>query len=107
MVRAIVKNLSELKTKMKTGTFYARRVQLGGRLYCTNSKESTAQSSETDRTAAFKAAASASFSSAFATGSAGASHEQGKASKALDNAADLNISVAWEAQGGDTLLSNK
>jgi hypothetical protein len=61
----------------------------------------------TEKTAAFKAAASVSFSCAFASGSASASHEQGGASKALANAADLNISVAWEGQGGDTLLSNK
>jgi hypothetical protein len=90
-----------------TGTFYARRVQLGGRLYCLTSKEASGQSSVTERTAAFKAAASVSFSSAFANGSASASHERGGASKALENAADLNISVAWEGQGGDTLLSNK
>ncbi|EED21115.1 conserved hypothetical protein [Talaromyces stipitatus ATCC 10500] len=90
----------------KYGTFYSRRVQLGGRLYCSNAKESSGQASETERTAAFKAAASASFSSAFATGSASASYEQGGASKASEKAADLNISIEWQAQGGDTLLSN-
>ncbi|KAK2782960.1 hypothetical protein FQN52_000512 [Onygenales sp. PD_12] len=90
----------------KYGTFYATRIQLGGRLFCTHSKESSGTASEADRTSAFKAAASASFSSPFATGSASASYEQGGATKSLDKAADLNVSIAWEGQGGDTLLSN-
>jgi hypothetical protein len=92
---------------MKIGIFYATRVQLGGRLSCSTTKEASGQSSEQERTSAFKAAASASFSSAFATGSASASHEQGAASKSLSKAADLDVSIVWEAQGGDTLLSNK
>ncbi|KAK2803509.1 hypothetical protein FQN50_006944 [Emmonsiellopsis sp. PD_5] len=103
---SLLKASAEFTIDYATGTFYATRIQLGGRLFCTHSKESSGTASEADRTSAFKAAASASFSAPFATGSAGASYEQGGATKSLDKAADLNVSISWEAQGGDTLLSN-
>jgi hypothetical protein len=60
-----------------------------------------------ERARAMKAAASLSFSSPFVQASANSSVASSKAENDDRSKSSLNMSMTWEAKGGDTLLCNK
>ena len=82
-------------------------MQLGGRLVSNTSTEITTKSSVEEAAEAFKIAGSASFSYSGVGASAGSSYESNEGQKEGSKSAKFNQSIAWEGQGGDTLLSNK
>ncbi|CAI7638554.1 unnamed protein product [Penicillium discolor] len=88
------------------GTFFARRVELGGRLHSEQESSEFGESTVSQRSHSLKVAASASISSSFFQASASASHENQSNSKDSNEKSSLQSSITWEAQGGDTLLCN-
>ncbi|KAJ5955240.1 hypothetical protein N7501_009519 [Penicillium viridicatum] len=88
------------------GSFFARRVELGGRLHSEQESSECSGSTVSQKSQSMKVAASASFSSSFAQASASASHERQSNSKDSNENSSLQSSITWEAQGGDTLLCN-
>ncbi|KAJ5835841.1 hypothetical protein N7447_001867 [Penicillium robsamsonii] len=88
------------------GTFFARRVELGGRLHSEQESSEFGESTVSQRSHSMKVAASVSISSSFAQASASASHENQSNSKDSNEKSSLQSSITWEAQGGDTLLCN-
>ncbi|KNG87340.1 hypothetical protein ANOM_003946, partial [Aspergillus nomiae NRRL 13137] len=93
--------------KARYGTFFATRVELGGRLHATEDSAALGNASVSEKSKAMKAAASLSFSSSWAQGSASTSSASSAAKKTEDRDSSLNVSMTWEAKGGDTLLCNK
>ena len=91
----------------KYGHVFARRVQLGGCLSCSEKRTADEDSSSQEQTTKLKGSAAASISSSFAQASVEASHEKGKTTGSENSKKNLSSSIAWEATGGDTLLCNK
>lgn len=94
--------------KKKYGTFFATRVELGGRLHSTQESEAFSQQKMSERASAMKISAAASFSyGSYAQGSA--SYSQGNSNNNTTNNqnSSFNMNMSWEAKGGDTLLCNK
>lgn len=89
------------------GTFFATRVELGGRLHATEDSAALGNASVSEKSKAMKAAASLSFSSPWVQASATASSASSSASKSQNSDSSLNVGMMWEAKGGDTLLCNK
>lgn len=91
----------------KYGDMFALEIQLGGRLSCSKAKTADSQADAEDEASKFKAAASASISSAFFKASAEFNHEHQEKKTTENSTQNLSSEVAWEATGGDTLLCNK
>jgi hypothetical protein len=89
------------------GQFLARRVELGGKLFSSESSSNIAGASASERANRMKIAASASFSSPYVQASASASHQTESTDKEVQAQSRLNKSISWRAQGGNTLLANK
>ncbi|KAE8398376.1 hypothetical protein BDV37DRAFT_288579 [Aspergillus pseudonomiae] len=92
--------------KARYGTFFATRVELGGRLHATEDSAALGKTSVSEKSKAMKAAASLSFSSPWVQASASASSASSSANKTESSESSLNVSMTWEAKGGDTLLCN-
>ena len=94
-----------LKIYVWTGTIFTSSVLLGARLHNTIESSSVLEVTEKTTKEEKKAAVSASFSSPFVSGSAGASYanatEDGKGFKKEDKSGRMN----WEARGGTTFLA--
>ncbi|GAB1316555.1 MACPF domain-containing protein [Madurella fahalii] len=90
----------------KFGQFFARRVELGGRLFSSESSSNISGASASEKANRMKIAASASFSSPFVQASASASHQTESTDKEAQAQSRLNKSISWRAQGGNTLLAN-
>jgi hypothetical protein len=90
-----------------TGQFFSRRVELGGRLFSSESSSNISGASASAKANRMKIAASASFSSPFAQASVSASHETESTKEEAQSQSALNKSISWRAQGGNTLLANK
>ncbi|KAE8322164.1 hypothetical protein BDV39DRAFT_210011 [Aspergillus sergii] len=105
-LRKVVNQDSLMDFYDKFGRFFAKRVELGGRLYSREESTSVAEDKKSEEAEKMKAAASASFSSSFAQASASASHESQSKSSSQNSSSSMSRSITWEAQGGDTLLCN-
>ncbi|OQE38085.1 hypothetical protein PENCOP_c009G01622 [Penicillium coprophilum] len=92
--------------KAKYGTFFATRIELGGRLHATEDSAALGTSSVSEKSKAMKVAASLSFSSPYVQASASASYGSSSANKKDNSESSLDVSMTWEAKGGDTLLCN-
>ncbi|GFF52290.1 hypothetical protein IFM51744_07807 [Aspergillus udagawae] len=92
--------------RRKYGTFFASRVELGGRLHSSESSDSSAAGKVEERARALKISAAASFSSTYAQGSASGSKEDSSNHSSNNQNSSLSNNLAWEAKGGDTLLCN-
>ncbi|CAI7625022.1 unnamed protein product [Penicillium pancosmium] len=92
--------------KARYGTFFATRVELGGRLHATEDSDALAEKTVSARSKAMKASASLSFSSPWVQGSASASHASANAQTDDKSKSSMNKNMTWEAKGGDTLLCN-
>lgn len=90
----------------KFGQFFARRVELGGRLFSSESSSNISGASASEKANRMKIAASASFSSPVVQASASASHQTESTDKETQAQSRLNKSISWRAQGGNTLLAN-
>jgi hypothetical protein len=90
-----------------TGTFFATRVELGGRLHSSESTENVAEDKKEETSKSLKIAAAASFSSAYAQGSASGSYGTAGVNSSGQQNSSMNKNMSWEAKGGDTLLCNK
>ena len=89
------------------GDYFFTHIELGGRLY-SSKKLSAFETDNVDLAAStFKGAAEASISASFAKGSAAYGRETGTSTVNERNTRDSNMSIVWQAQGGDTLLCNK
>ncbi|EWG41362.1 hypothetical protein FVEG_03497 [Fusarium verticillioides 7600] len=88
------------------GHLFVTRTKLGGCLraiqHLTQAQQSAMGSTEDE----FKASLAASFSTATASGSASSVVEKGSSSESKSASSNMNSSIAWEAQGGDTTLGN-
>ncbi|KAJ5400086.1 hypothetical protein N7465_010575 [Penicillium sp. CMV-2018d] len=93
--------------KAKYGTFFATRIELGGRLHATEDSAALGTTSVSEKSKAMKVAASLSFSSPYVQASASASYGSSSANKNESSKGSLDVSMTWEAKGGDTLLCNK
>lgn len=91
----------------KYGDMFALEIQLGGRLTCSKAKTANSQADSEDEVSKFKAAASASISSAFYKASVEYNHEHQEKTTTENSTQNLSSEIAWEATGGDTLLCNK
>ncbi|GIK02915.1 hypothetical protein Aspvir_006980 [Aspergillus viridinutans] len=92
--------------RRKYGTFFASRVELGGRLHSSESSDSSAEGKVEERARALKISAAASFSSTYVQGSASGSNEDSSNHSSNRQNSSLSNNLAWEAKGGDTLLCN-
>ncbi|RHZ50599.1 uncharacterized protein CDV56_104814 [Aspergillus thermomutatus] len=92
--------------RRKYGTFFASRVELGGRLHSSESSDSFAEGKVEERARALKISAAASFSSTYAQGSASGSYENSNNHSSNRQNSSLSNNLTWEAKGGDTLLCN-
>ncbi|KAF7162456.1 hypothetical protein CNMCM5623_007747 [Aspergillus felis] len=92
--------------RRKYGTFFASRVELGGRLHSSESSDSFAEGKVEERARALKISAAASFSSTYVQGSASGSYEDSSNHSSNRQNSSLSNNLAWEAKGGDTLLCN-
>ncbi|KAG2027499.1 hypothetical protein GB937_001243 [Aspergillus fischeri] len=92
--------------RRKYGTFFASRVELGGRLHSSESSDSFAEGKVEERARALKISAAASFSSTYVQGSASGSYEDSSNHSSNRQNSSLSTNLAWEAKGGDTLLCN-
>ncbi|KAL7928628.1 hypothetical protein V8C35DRAFT_317808 [Trichoderma chlorosporum] len=90
----------------KYGHFFATRIELGGRLYSSQESKTIGGADATEKANAMKVAASLAISSSFVQASASASHEKQSVENDTTNKSNLNSSISWEAQGGNTLLCN-
>ncbi|GAB1196820.1 hypothetical protein APSETT444_006098 [Aspergillus pseudonomiae] len=100
-------SLNVMSNERYLGTFFATRVELGGRLHATEDSAALGKTSVSEKSKAMKAAASLSFSSPWVQASASASSVSSSANKTESSESSLNVSMTWEAKGGDTLLCNK
>ncbi|KAF7589489.1 hypothetical protein BBP40_004243 [Aspergillus hancockii] len=91
----------------KYGQFFARRVELGGRLFSSESSSNIGGSNASENANRMKAAASASFSSPYVQASVSASHQRETTDSEARAESKLEKSISWRAQGGNTLLANK
>lgn len=96
-----------IPNKICLGTFFATRVELGGRLHATEDSAALGETTVSEKSKAMKASASLSFSSPWVQASASASHASSNAQNDDQSKSSLNMSMTWEAKGGDTLLCNK
>lgn len=92
---------------MKTGHFFATRIELGGKLHSSEDMKSFGTATEAETASAMKISASASFSAPVVQASASYGRETQNNSSGGDKVSNLQRSVSWQAQGGDTLLCNK
>ena len=96
-----------LKIYVWTGTIFSCSVVLGARLHSTVEANSVIEVTKETTKEEKKAAVSASFSSPFVSGSAGASYanatEDGQGHKKEDKSGRMN----WEARGGTTFLATE
>jgi hypothetical protein len=91
----------------KYGFFFARRVQLGGRLSSSEAKSAEGTLTASDHATKMKIAASLSISHSFAQASVKSSYKHQDREVKETQKQDLSNNLAWEATGGDTLLCNK
>ena len=91
----------------RLGDIFARRVQLGGSLFASETSTATTVQDKIKHAHSMKASAAASISSSFFQASASGSHGGGSGSDDKTTTQDLTRAMAWEAVGGDTLLCNK
>ncbi|KAE8312361.1 hypothetical protein BDV41DRAFT_577777 [Aspergillus transmontanensis] len=102
-----VKDKASLQAfKDKYGTFFATRIELGGRLHATEDSTALAKGEVAEKSKAMKIAAGLSFSSPYVQASVSASSASSNASRDETNKSSLNLGMTWEAKGGDTLLCN-
>ncbi|KAF7158661.1 hypothetical protein CNMCM6106_005451 [Aspergillus hiratsukae] len=92
--------------RRKYGTFFASRVELGGRLHSSESSDSFAGANAEERAHALKISAAASFSSPYAQASASGSYGVSDNHSGNRQNSSLSNTLTWEAKGGDTLLCN-
>ncbi|KAI9371423.1 hypothetical protein BJX61DRAFT_543675 [Aspergillus egyptiacus] len=90
----------------KYGHFFATRVELGGRLYSSESFAALATASTSEATRQMKMAANASISSSFVQASASYSKSQQSAQQNSQSNSSMQSSISWSAKGGNTLLCN-
>jgi len=82
-------------------------VQLGGRLLASEQFSSKEEGSAEKTANAMKVSASASFSYGAFEASASYGRESQNAGEKTNQTSQMNNSLSWEAQGGDTVLCNK
>ncbi|KAH8430634.1 uncharacterized protein LDX57_008297 [Aspergillus melleus] len=90
----------------KYGHFFATRIELGGRLHSSEDCTKLQDSERTEKAKSMKAAASLSFSSPWVQASASASYGSASNSMEENKTSKMNMTMTWEAKGGDTLLCN-
>ncbi|OQD81684.1 hypothetical protein PENANT_c026G06275 [Penicillium antarcticum] len=90
----------------KYGHFFATRIELGGRLFSSEKFSALGSTTEDEAASAMKIAAAASFSSSYVSGSASYSQENQTNAKNSSSNRNMQSSISWQAQGGDTLLCN-
>ncbi|KAJ5172168.1 hypothetical protein N7492_004761 [Penicillium capsulatum] len=97
---------SLMKFFAKYGHSFARRVQLGGRLSTSEVIEKDAKDEIKEQASKLKAEVAASVSHSFVQASLKYSHEH--QSREVNTATNQNLTsnIAWEANGGNTLLCN-
>lgn len=88
------------------GHFYASRVELGGRLFASESYDVLGAKTESEAANALKRAAGLSFSSTYVKGGGKYRDEDQNRSAESDESKSLQSSFTWQAQGGNTLLCN-
>ncbi|KAI4591582.1 hypothetical protein KJ359_012797 [Pestalotiopsis sp. 9143b] len=89
------------------GELFAPRVQLGGRLFASESVSTSSSESTTQIKNSMRAAASVSFSGFGASASVSTSGQSGSASSTGSSTTDSKVALTWQANGGDSLLCNK
>ncbi|KAI9037789.1 uncharacterized protein KD926_011578 [Aspergillus affinis] len=90
----------------KYGHFFATRIELGGRLHSSEDCSKLQESDKTEKANSMKAAASLSFSSPWVQASASGSYGSASNSMTENKTSSMNMTMTWEAKGGDTLLCN-
>lgn len=83
------------------------RVQLGGRLSATETCDSTKTANATEAKSALKASASLAFSSPYAQASVNVTGENQTVDGKTHKSTTSNMTITWEAHGGNTLLANR
>lgn len=89
------------------GEFFATRVQLGGRLFATESVDTSSSASVDKIKNSMRAAASVSFSGFGAAASVSTSGQSASANSASSSTTESTTALTWQANGGDSLLCNK
>lgn len=89
------------------GEFFATRVQLGGRLFATESVDTSSSASIDKIKNSMRAAASVSFSGYGAVASVSTSGQSASANSASSSTTESTTALTWQANGGDSLLCNK
>ncbi|KAL5588250.1 hypothetical protein FOBRF1_014778 [Fusarium oxysporum] len=89
------------------GEFFSTRVQLGGRLFATESTTDSSESSTKDTVKSMKIAAAASFRGWGVSAKLSASHKEGNEKHESKESHESATALTWQANGGDTLLCNQ
>lgn len=89
------------------GECFSTHVQLGGRLFASEEFDSSSETDASDTKKTMKAQAAASFRSFAVVGSVSGGREGTDGEKKNSSAGRHESTLTWEANGGDTLLSNK
>ena len=90
-----------------SGHFFATRVELGGRLFASETSEMIGATKKEEAAKAMKVSASAAFKGPQVQGSASASHEKQGHTEGDEKTQSLTATIDWQAQGGNTLLCSK
>ncbi|PLB43350.1 hypothetical protein P170DRAFT_481297 [Aspergillus steynii IBT 23096] len=90
----------------KYGHYFATRIELGGRLHSSEDCTKLQDSERTEKAKSMKAAASLSFSSPWVQASASANYGSASNNMTENKTSSMNMTMTWEAKGGDTLLCN-
>lgn len=89
------------------GTTFATSITLGGRLHSTKKIVGTDKGHLDQKKTDLRAAAGASFSSPWVSGSASYAQRDDQAHSESDSTMKKSLSLTWDARGGDTLLCSK
>lgn len=89
------------------GHFFATRVELGGRLFSSETCEMMGTTKKEEAAKAMKVSASAAFKGPAFEGSFNASRENQEHKEGENKTKNLTATIDWQAQGGNTLLCSK
>lgn len=89
------------------GTWFASQVTLGGRLHSTTTLTDSEKQNVVDTKKTLRVAASVSFGSPWVSASASYAQTDNSAQNTDRNSMVKNMTLTWDAHGGDTLLCSK
>lgn len=89
------------------GECFSTHVQLGGRLFASEEFDSSSKTEASDTKKAMKFQAAASFRSNAVVAGVSGGRGESDGEKKNSSAGRHESTLTWEANGGDTLLSNK